>query len=337
MMNKKIKIILLIIVIIIIGIVTYFMISYNNYKKELENINIVNDAVEEYNNLESYVFVDINPSLVLTIINNNINNVTCLNEDCNSFYSELDIIGNDINASIDEIYNKSVENGFDVNDVNIKSNSVINISLDYVNVEYIDKSLEKELLNSANINVTNENDELWNKIKEDSDYDKIYTCNMVNDELACFFIMDAIDTDIDNDSDYNANSEEEYNIFTSIFQGYQNNVANTFSKFNIEVINNNVIINNIEFDIVPLFTYNNTPYENVLVGEIIEPLPSEVCSLGYAEYRNGKCEVENGVYLIPLENFNLLNPSNIDNMLVFRSEYKDTIMQTYEIYKEMNG
>ena len=139
------------------------------------------------------------------------------------------------------------------------------------------------------------------------------------------------------DSDYNANSEEEYNIFTSIFQGYQNNVANTFSKFNIEVINNNVIINNIEFDIAPLFTYNNTPYENVLVGEIIEPLPSEVCSLGYAEYRNGKCEVENGVYLIPLENFNLLNPSNIDNMLVFRSEYKDAIMQTYEIYKEMNG
>ena len=51
MMNKKIKIILLVIVIIIIGIVTYFMISYNNYKKELENINIVNDAVEEYNNL----------------------------------------------------------------------------------------------------------------------------------------------------------------------------------------------------------------------------------------------------------------------------------------------
>lgn len=85
MMNKKIKIILLVIVIIIIGIVTYFMISYNNYKKELENINIVNDAVEEYNNLESYVFVDINPSLVLTIINNKINNVTCLNEDCNSF------------------------------------------------------------------------------------------------------------------------------------------------------------------------------------------------------------------------------------------------------------
>ena len=189
MMNKKIKIILLIIVIIIIGIVTYFMISYNNYKKELENINIVNDAVEEYNNLESYVFVDINPSLVLTIINNKIDNVTCLNEDCNSFYSELDIIGNDINASIDEIYNKSVENGFDVNDVNIKSNSVINISLDYVNVEYIDKSLEKELLNSANINVTNENDELWNKIKEDSDYDKIYTCNMVNDELVWMLLI----------------------------------------------------------------------------------------------------------------------------------------------------
>ena len=140
MMNKKIKIILLVIVIIIIGIVTYFMISYNNYKKELENINIVNDAVEEYNNLESYVFVDINPSLVLTIINNKINNVTCLNEDCNSFYNELDIIGNDINASIDDIYNKSIEYGFDVNDVNIKSNSVINISLDYVNVEYIDKT-----------------------------------------------------------------------------------------------------------------------------------------------------------------------------------------------------
>lgn len=142
-----------------------------------------------------YVFIEINPSLVLTVKDNKVEDISCLNDDCMTIYNELDVKGKNINDGIDTIYNKSKEKGFDVSKgVKVKTSNNVNIEVkDYISIEHIDSVKEKELLEEVKNNeeikhVSNDDyyTNLWEELKKDKDYDNVYSCKMNNNELECY-------------------------------------------------------------------------------------------------------------------------------------------------------
>lgn len=185
---------------LLIIVVLFF--SYRFIKDKIMEIevkkfnNTLNELAKERTD---YVFIEINPSFVLTINDNKVKDIACLNDDCVKVYDDLDIKGKNINDSIDTIYNVSKEKGFDVsNGVKVKTSSNVNIEVkDHITIEHINSDKEKELLkevkNNEDIkNVSNDDyyTTLWNKLKEDSDYGSVYSCNMNNSELYCSFTED---------------------------------------------------------------------------------------------------------------------------------------------------
>jgi len=209
--KSKVKKILLIILLIIVLLVVLFF-GYRFIKNKIDEKNaekyskIVNDVNKDK---VSYVFVEINPHLVLTIKDNKVNDIACLNDDCLSIYKDLDVKGKDLDSSIDVIYNVSKEKGFDTsNGIKLSSTDTINIkNKENITIEYIDTIKEKELLNDVKNNETIKEvsngdyyTRLWNELKKDKDYGNVYTCNMNdNKELECYITLE---TGINNDSDY---------------------------------------------------------------------------------------------------------------------------------------
>lgn len=81
---------------------------------------------------------------------------------------------------------------------------------------------------------------------------------------------------------------------------------------------------------------NGTPYKNALTSRIIEDLDNDICDQGYVEYENGKCQVDGDLYLIPLNEVNLLQPISItDNMIIDKSNMAESIIQNYETNNEL--
>lgn len=330
-------ILILLLIIFTIFFINKLLLDFNNKK--------ISSAIDKLEKEKiNYVFIEINPSLVLTIKENKVNDVACLNDDCMSIYNEIDVKGKSIDDSIDNLYNLSKEKGFAVsNGVIVKSTDELKIAdKDHVKVEYINDTTKNDLLSNVmnNENIKdNSNDDyytkLWKELKKDSEYDKVYTCKMNNNELECYFIMSAIDHSYNKDSDYNFDSEDAYNKFLSLFQSLSSKVVDTLDKFGIEKQGNSVYINNIKFSYVPLFTLNDTSYKNVLRGEKIETFSSEFCEKGLVEYdENGKCQINDGFYLIPLETLNLLNlNASLENMIVHEFRLKENIMKQYEALK----
>ena len=288
-----------------------------------------------------YVFIEINPSFVLTIKENEVNDIACLNDDCVSIYNDIDVKGKSIGDSIDSLYNLAKEKGFDTSKgVKVKTTISLNFeNKDYISVEFIDETSKQELLSNIKNNeeIKNKSNvgyytKLWEELKKDKDYDKVYACNMDNNELKCYIILQ---TGINKDSDYNVEDDTGLNYLQSIFTDSTNKILNTLKKFNFNVKNNKVIINGIEFKYVPLFTLNGTPYKNVLTANIIESLDNDICDQGYAEYDDGKCQVDGGMYLIPLNEVNLIYPNSItDNMIISKLGIAESIIKNYEMNNE---
>ena len=186
---------------------TIIFTGYRFVKNKLIDMRIqkVKNSILEVNKEKiSYVFIEINPSMVLTVKDNKISDIACLNDDCVIIYDKLNVIDKDINKGIDTIYNISKENGFDIsNGVRVKSTDNINIEKkDYINFEQISTDDEKQLLNNV---INNEeiksidNDDyyskLWDTLKKDKSYDKIYSCSMnSNKELECYINQEWFDS-----------------------------------------------------------------------------------------------------------------------------------------------
>ncbi|MBE6159131.1 MAG: hypothetical protein E7159_04840 [Firmicutes bacterium] len=336
--SKVKKILLIILLIIVLLVVLFFGYRFIKNKIDEKNAKKYSEIVSELNKDKiSYVFVEINPHLVLTIKDNKVNDIACLNDDCLSIYKDLDIKGKDLDSSIDVIYNVSKEKGFDTsNGIKLSSTDTINIkNKENITIEYIDTTKEKELLNDVKNNetikeVSNEDyyTRLWNELKKDKDYGNVYTCNMNNKELECYITLE---TGINNDSDYDMIDR----LQDTLSRSYTS-IMNTLKKFNYNVDGSKVIINGIKFGYVPLFTNKVegkvTKYKNVLVAEIIDKLDNKICERGYADYRDGKCEVMDGTYIIALDKLNLVR-SNIlsDNIIELRLGATEHIMKQYNI------
>lgn len=167
----------------------------------------INDKINEfkaqkfYNEIHDFskertdfVFVEINPHLLLDVKNNKVIKITCLNEDCKKIYNDLSLKNKNIDESIDIIYNVSKEKGFDTsNGVKIKTTGKIEVKKKtYIQIEYISESTKNEIISRVEEKKGNgtSNDryyhKLWDKLKKDPDYGKLYSCDMGNEELECF-------------------------------------------------------------------------------------------------------------------------------------------------------
>lgn len=201
--GKKKKLFLIIILVFLIPLLSFF--GYRFISNKIEDIkaekfyNNISEIAEERTN---YVFVEINPSFVLTLKGSKVSDVACLNDDCIGIYNDIDVKGKSINDSIDNLYSISKEKGFDTSDgVKVKTSDNVSIeSKDYITIEYIDTTKEKELLNEIKNNeeiknVSNDDyySKLWEELKKDPNYDDVYTCNMNdNKELKCYIKDDFV-------------------------------------------------------------------------------------------------------------------------------------------------
>ncbi len=290
-----------------------------------------------------YVFVEINPSFVLLVKSDKVTDVACLNEDCMSFYDEIDIKGKSPIEGIDALYDISKNKGFKVDD-GVKVKTTLDLQVEdktYIKSEVIDEKAKDELLknlkNNKEIAESNNDDyysKLWEELKKDSDYGKVYSCDMKDKKLECYI---SFETGINNDSDYNAKDEQEYNKLQLIFGSSLEKVKNTLKKFNFDVRDNKFYINGREYGYTPLFTSNNVPYKHALTHEVIEPLDDDICARGLVTYRDGKCEVFDGFYIIPLGKLDLVNP-NVDSIIIkTASGMKESVLQNYQAIKELEG
>ncbi len=197
--KKKIfrKILLGILVVIVAVFAFKMFLKFIHGVKDKIMSNKINSISREKIN---YVFIEINPSLVLTIMDGKVKDVACLNNDCVDMFDDIDIMGKDIADSIDSLYNIAKDKGYDTsNGVKVKTTGKININKEYVTVEYINEATKNELISKVINNEkikdnTNNNyyTKLWEELKKDDEYDVVYTCSMNNDELECYIKNDFI-------------------------------------------------------------------------------------------------------------------------------------------------
>lgn len=190
--KKKHIFLMAILITIVLFTVMHFInmlvINVNNSKMS-SNIN----KLEKYKT--SYVFIDINPSFVLTLKDNKVEDVACLNDDCVAIYDDIEVKGKNIDDSIDSLNSLVESKGFDVSKgISVRTTGNIsitkkdNITIDYISEDKKDNLL-KDLKNNQSINNNSNEDyyaKLWKVLKKDQDYGKVYECGMNNDELECY-------------------------------------------------------------------------------------------------------------------------------------------------------
>ena len=317
-----------IILIILILLVISFM---NNKLAEIKDKKI-NSAI---NNLVSektdYVFVEINPKLLLIVQDGKVNNVYCMNHDCKNFYNDIHVKNLDAVEAINQIYLLANKKGFDTsNGVKIKSTTYIpleNYNYGFIEIEYIKEEQKNQLLTEVlDYNNTekqsNENyyDSLLEKLKQDDDYDKFYNCKKENSELSCNFIMSSIKVGFDIES-------IDILDLDSFFSN-KNNVLRILKKFNFDVSGDIVKINNVNYNYSISFTNNGTKYGNVLYRELPEKLSDELC-----EYTSDdNCIINTGYEFIQLSDINLLEPIiTNDKVITISNGIKENIVEMYNI------
>lgn len=321
------KMLLGIILIILILLVISFM---NNKLAEIKDKKI-NSAI---NNLVSektdYVFVEINPKLLLIVQDGKVNNVYCMNHDCKNFYNDIHVKNLDAVEAINQIYLLANKKGFDTsNGVKIKSTTYIPVEkydYDFIEIEYIKEEEKNKLLTEVLENSINNDkngdyyDDLLSNLKKDDDYDKFYSCKKENNELSCGFIMSSIKAGFDIES-------IDVLDFDSLFSN-KNDVLRILKKFNFNVTGDIVRINNVNYNYSISFTYNGTNYGNILYRELTEKLSDELC-----EYTNDdSCIIKTGYEFIKLSDINLLEPViPKDKLIIKTNDIKKNIEEQYNL------
>lgn len=241
--KKKIWKILLVILIVIICIsLVCFIISLINKNKMSKNDEKLLNAIQTLEKERvSYVFIEINPKLVVTIKNDVVNNVACLNDDCMKIIDKIDAKEKELSNVIEVIYNVSKDNGFKVDDgVLVKWDGSQDLhlkNLNYVKTEVIDSEKHNELLKDVinNDDIKNKNEvedynaKLLEEYKKDADYGKIYECSIVDKELDC-----RIKKDLIVNFDYDGNDVSKImEMFTKVSPNLEG-LTRVFNKFGLK-------------------------------------------------------------------------------------------------------
>ena len=157
---------------------------------------IVNNLQELKTEEIDYVFLEINPKFVFEVKNDKVISVGCINEDCVEIYDELNVEGKSLMDAVDHIYNYVKEKKYGINNAKVRVYKNLSYVSDksYIQVEVIDDK-EKEKLLSQVINndqikeqTSKEkyNYKLWDELRKDKDYGKIYECVLNEEELECY-------------------------------------------------------------------------------------------------------------------------------------------------------
>lgn len=301
--------------------------GYRFVKNKLIDMRIqkVKNSILEVNKEKtSYVFIEINPSMVLTVRDNKINDIACLNDDCVVIYDKLNVIDKDINKGIDTIYNISKENGFDTSKgVRVKSTDNITIeNKDYINFEQISTDDEKQLLN----NVINNQDiksvdnddyysKLWDTLKKDKSYDKIYSCSMNSDkELECYIKQEWLDSLPNYTLEQLGEFVMDYDRILDIYREWKG----VYEQFNVKFITDTDTIAGMKSEYIDMFYVNGVPckYGGYQFGY----------DLHYSHVLDLNGDDSDIKRLLPITKFNLVNSSYKEKDVIV----VDTSTITYE-------
>ncbi len=334
-MKKKKKIFLIFLLsLIFIGIV---LTIYSLIKRGIisKNDSKINTSINELkNDKEDYVFLEINPKLLLVVRNDKVESVNCMNHDCQNFYNDIHIKNLNTVEAINQIYLLAGKKGFDTSHgVKIKSTTYIPVEkydYDFIEIEYIKEEEKNKLLTEVlENNINNDKnddyyDNLLSNLKQDDDYDKFYSCKKENNELNCGFIMSSIKVGFDIES-------IDVLDFDSIFSN-KNDVLRILKKFNFNVSGDIVRINNVNYNYSISFTYNGTNYGNILYRELTEKLSDELC-----EYTgNDSCIIKTGYEFIKLSDINLLEPVITNDKLITKTnDIKKNIEEQYNLLHQL--
>lgn len=333
-MKKHKHIVLKVLLVIIILMILFF--GYNFIKKKLDQTRsqkMAAEVSEIQKDKVDYVFIEINPFLVLTVKDGNVEDVACLNDDCVSIYNEIKIAGKNIDDGIDYLYDLAKAKGFDTsNGVKVKATGSVYIEKkDYVIVEYISAAdrdvLLADLKNNESIKNSDNEDYyaiLWDKLKSDGDYGDVYSCNLDTGELECYFTEDFITSIFD----------EKQLVLNYV--GLENQIhkfINTLDKFNIKHTKKDatefITIGYNEYTPVGNININNKPVlSNVLSREVT--FDGEKSMSTYEE-----CIQQSEYYeYMQLREFNLLNSNDTNKIKRYTPEH--VIKQCKEIQNMQN-
>jgi hypothetical protein len=200
--NKKIfrKILLGIALIIFLVWIYYFSGKLiNNYRNNKLKKNLEKIQQEEI----SYAIVEINPKVLLEIKNKKVVSKGCLNEDCEEIYKDIDITSKSVEEAVELLYNTAKQKGVDVsNGVKVSSTKEEieeeTKTLEYVAYTQITSEEEQEYLSLVLDNeqiqedTKDYNQKLLETYQKDSDYGRLYTCEIKNEKVACYIIEEAV-------------------------------------------------------------------------------------------------------------------------------------------------
>ncbi len=268
----------------------------------------------------SYVFIEINPSMVFIMKGDSVASVACLNEDCMSMYDEMHVEGASLKEGIESVYSLAKNKGFDVSaGVTVKSSENVKLEgLDYVSVEYVNPNEEKVMLEGIQNNeekvVQNDDEDyyakLWDELKKDSKYGKVYDCAMNGDRLECHFVASTI-SPLEGILDGSSPVTKVMQIwlFTHL-----DDIGRTLDKFNIEndfledmtgdeVRSNTLYLNGIPFNYVLDYTHNELNIKNACYSR------TQKRGTCYPEFNMCECTME--VKAFALADLDLLNPTSV--------------------------
>lgn len=308
-MKKKIFLIIVFCFILILGIGCFIFFYSNQLSKK--NLEEFKESIQELQKEEvSYMIVEINPKAILEIVDGKVISKGCLNSDCLNIFQDIDFIGKDIKSVIELMYNKAKEKGIDVKDgvkvssTNEKIKEYVK-EIEYVDYKTIDSKEEKQQLEQVidNDKIKNEEkkedyqEKLLKEYKNDSDHGELYTCSLINNEVACY-ITEEFDSELSKDLDSN------YNLYD--FYQTSQKLERVLNKFDIKYdYKKTYNINN-----VTEIYMNNEPY---LIGSNYTSASTTIgigieAETKVNEYKNTAISVikNDETYLLPITKLDLI-------------------------------
>lgn len=302
-------------------------ITFISLRNVLINLNddIVNERITRLTDMkQTYAFLNTDPPIVLTLRGDHIADVGCFDEECLDLEIEFFIIDKNFSDGIRFIFENARYLGlFSYKGITIEAyeNIVMDEELDYITMKHITKDEVEERLKKVKRHATLVSseydglvDDLWDELKKDYQYDKVYSCHKEDENLECHFRKEFLwpfESPLD-DNKYVRNMR-------SLLLNRHYQIMNTLDKFNIPhtfdkkewygEVNNQILINDVRYKYELEYDYGQEHYKNV-------------CSYSYRDTRkcntsSGTCDFEYTQKIFSLLDLDLLNPGSIlDELLV---------------------
>lgn len=309
-MKKKILLIVVLVILAAFGII-YFVMSYKNTLNKKKTEEFIDNIQEIEKEEVTYVIVEINPKAILEVVNGKVISKGCLNNDCLKIFNDIEFENKEIKDVLESMYHTAKEKGIDVkNGVKVSStNEKIETfvkDVEYVVYKKIDEIEEKKNVEQVLDNQAIKNEEkkesyqekLLKEYQNDSDHGKLYTCDLINAEVACYVTED-FDIELSKDLDSN------YDLY-GLYQTSQK-LERLLNKFGIQYdykktynINN---VTEIYISGEPYSIGSNYTSATTSIGIGIEP------ETKINEYKNTAIQVNKNdeTYLLPITKLNLIN------------------------------